>query len=219
MTNLPAKLIIISMILIPILGRFKVLSLLVFGVLLFDIFISSKTIDFSPDGNSYHFRAIEIIHRRENLFFGAFDDPRLSGTPVLPWVFPAIYRALLDVDHINSGGKLVAAIPLSLLCWDTVSKLWEKHGLRNNGWSAQAVIAMLACGRIGAIHSVVFGGFASNELASRIDDSKAKILVTASCGFEPGRTVEYKPLVDEAVKLASHKISKMILFQIKGHCL
>ena len=65
----------------------------------------------------------------------------------------------------------------------------------------EAVIAMLACGRIGAIHSVVFGGFASNELASRIDDSKAKILVTASCGFEPGRTVEYKPLVDEAIKL------------------
>ena len=68
-----------------------------------------------------------------------------------------------------------------------------------------------------AIHSVVFGGFASNELASRIDDSKAKILVTASCGFEPGRTVEYKPLVDEAIKQAQHKISKMILFQRKGN--
>ena len=51
----------------------------------------------------------------------------------------------------------------------------------------EAVVAMLACGRIGAVHSVVFGGFASNELASRIDDSKAKLLVTASCGFEPGR--------------------------------
>ena len=81
----------------------------------------------------------------------------------------------------------------------------------------EAVIAMLACARIGAIHSVVFGGFASNELASRIDDSKAKLLVTASCGFEPGRTVEYKPLVDEAVKLAGHKIEKMILFQRSGH--
>ncbi|MDA8866802.1 propionyl-CoA synthetase [Candidatus Pelagibacter sp.] len=81
----------------------------------------------------------------------------------------------------------------------------------------EAVIAMLACARIGAIHSVVFGGFASNELASRIDDSKAKLLVTASCGFEPGRTVEYKPLVDEAVKLANHKIEKMILFQRSGH--
>ena len=56
-------------------------------------------------------------------------------------------------------------------------------------------------------------GFASNELASRIDDSKAKVLLTASCGFEPGRTVHYKPLVDEALKLASHKIEKPILFQ------
>ena len=59
----------------------------------------------------------------------------------------------------------------------------------------EAVVAMLACARIGAIHSVVFGGFASNELASRIDDSKAKLLVTASCGFEPGRTVEYLSLI------------------------
>ena len=81
----------------------------------------------------------------------------------------------------------------------------------------EAVVAMLACARIGAIHSVVFGGFASNELASRIDDSKAKLLVTASCGFEPGRTVEYKPLVDEAVKQAQHKINKIILFQRKDH--
>ena len=68
----------------------------------------------------------------------------------------------------------------------------------------EAVVAMLACARIGAIHSVVFGGFASNELASRIDDSKAKVLITASCGFEPGRTVEYKPLVDGAIRQANH---------------
>ena len=70
----------------------------------------------------------------------------------------------------------------------------------------EAVVAMLACARVGAIHSVVFGGFASNELASRIDDSKAKLLVTASCGFEPGRTVEYKPLVDEAVNKLNIKL-------------
>ncbi len=81
----------------------------------------------------------------------------------------------------------------------------------------EAVIAMLACGRIGAIHSVVFGGFASNELASRIDDSKAKLLVTASCGFEPGRTVEYRPLVDGALKLAKHKLDKVIFYQRKDH--
>ncbi len=81
----------------------------------------------------------------------------------------------------------------------------------------ESVVAMLACGRVGAIHSVVFGGFASNELASRIDDSKAKILITASCGFEPGRTVEYRPLVDEALNLAKHKIEKVVFFQRKGH--
>ena len=81
----------------------------------------------------------------------------------------------------------------------------------------EAVVAMLACGRIGAIHSVVFGGFASNELASRIDDSKAKVLITASCGFEPGRTVEYRPLVDGALKLAKHKVNKVIFFQRKDH--
>ena len=81
----------------------------------------------------------------------------------------------------------------------------------------EAVVAMLACGRIGAIHSVVFGGFASNELASRIDDSKAKILVTASCGFEPGRTVEYRPLVDGAFKLAKHKLKRLFFIKEKDH--
>ena len=81
----------------------------------------------------------------------------------------------------------------------------------------EAVIAMLACGRIGAIHSVVFGGFAANELASRIDDSKAKILVTASCGFEPGKTVEYKPLVDRALEIAKHKPEKLIIYQREGN--
>ena len=77
----------------------------------------------------------------------------------------------------------------------------------------EAVVAMLACGRIGAVHSVVFGGFAANELASRIDDSKAKIIVTASCGYEPGRTVHYKPLVNKALELANHKPDKCIIFQ------
>ncbi len=69
----------------------------------------------------------------------------------------------------------------------------------------EATIAMLACARIGAIHSVVFGGFAANELATRIDDAKPKMIVSASCGIEPGRVVEYKPLLDEAIDLSSHK--------------
>ena len=79
----------------------------------------------------------------------------------------------------------------------------------------EAVIAMLACARIGAIHSVVFGGFASNELANRIDDSKAKIIISASCGYEPGRTVEYKPLLNKAIEIAKHKPEKCIVFQRK----
>ena len=81
----------------------------------------------------------------------------------------------------------------------------------------EAIMAMLACARIGAIHSVVFGGFASSELASRIDDSKARLILSASCGLEPGRIVEYKPLLTEAIKLAKHKPEKTIVFQREKH--
>ncbi|EFI51085.1 propionyl-CoA synthetase [Afipia sp. 1NLS2] len=77
----------------------------------------------------------------------------------------------------------------------------------------EAVIAMLACARIGAIHSVVFGGFASKELATRIDDAKPKLIFSASCGIEPGRTVQYKPLLDEAIRLASFKPETCIILQ------
>ncbi|MGI9382685.1 MAG: propionyl-CoA synthetase [Methyloligellaceae bacterium] len=77
----------------------------------------------------------------------------------------------------------------------------------------EAVIAMLACARIGAIHSVVFGGFAANELATRIDDAKPKVVVTASCGIEPGRVVEYKPLLDEAIDIAAAKPHACIVYQ------
>ena len=76
---------------------------------------------------------------------------------------------------------------------------------------AEAVVAMLACARIGAVHSVVFGGFAAKELATRIDDAKPKLVFSASCGLEPGRTVQYKPLLDEAIKLASAKPSACII--------
>ncbi|MBS0520455.1 MAG: propionyl-CoA synthetase [Proteobacteria bacterium] len=77
----------------------------------------------------------------------------------------------------------------------------------------EAVMAMLACARLGAIHSVVFGGFAANELAARIDDSQPKLVLTASCGIEPGRVVHYKPLLDHAIELAHHKVPRVILFQ------
>ncbi len=164
-----------------------------------------------------------------------------SNSPFYKWyedgVTNTCYNAL-DV-HIDKGrGDRTALIYDSPITGNkskfTYQELRDKvskfaGGLQNQGINKgdrviiympmipEAVIAMLACGRIGAIHSVVFGGFASNELANRIDDSKAKVLITASCGFEPGRTVEYKPLVDEALKLASHKIDKLILFQRPDH--
>jgi propionyl-CoA synthetase len=77
----------------------------------------------------------------------------------------------------------------------------------------EAVIAMLACARIGAIHSVVFGGFAARELATRIDDAKPKLILSASCGLEPGRIVRYKPLLDEAIELARHKPAACLILQ------
>ena len=107
----------------------------------------------------------------------------------------AKFAGVLKSQGINKGDRVIIYMPMI----------------------PQSVIAMLACGRIGAIHSVVFGGFASNELASRIEDSKPKIIINASCGFEPGRTVDYKPLVDKAIEISKHKPEKMILFQRKGH--
>ena len=77
----------------------------------------------------------------------------------------------------------------------------------------EAVIAMLACARIGAIHSVVFGGFASNELATRINDAKPIAVVSASCGVEPGRVVAYKPLLDKAIELSEHKPEHCVILQ------
>src|SRR5206468_4473860 len=77
----------------------------------------------------------------------------------------------------------------------------------------EAVIAMLACARIGAIHSVVFGGFASNELAKRIDDARPKLILSASCGIEVNRVIAYKPLLDGAIELAQHKVPRCVILQ------
>ena len=77
----------------------------------------------------------------------------------------------------------------------------------------QAAIAMLACARLGAVHSVVFGGFAARELAIRIDDCKPKLIVSASCGIEVDRVIEYKPLLDSAIEIAAHKPEHCIIYQ------
>ena len=103
----------------------------------------------------------------------------------------ALFAGALKKQGINKGDRVIIYMPMI----------------------PQAITTMLACGRIGAVHSVVFGGFAANELASRIDDSKAKLIVSASCGYEPGRTVHYKPLVNKALELANHKPNKCIIFQ------
>jgi propionyl-CoA synthetase len=78
---------------------------------------------------------------------------------------------------------------------------------------AEAAIAMLACARIGAVHSVVFGGFAANELATRINDATPKVIVSASCGIEPSGIIAYKPLLDEAINIATHKPKCCIILQ------
>jgi len=81
----------------------------------------------------------------------------------------------------------------------------------------EAMVAMLACARIGAVHSVVFGGFAAKELATRIDDAKPKLILSASCGLEPGRIVQYKPLLDEAISLSAAKPQACIILQRPQH--
>src|SRR5919108_2323056 len=81
----------------------------------------------------------------------------------------------------------------------------------------EAVVAMLACARLGAIHSVVFGGFAAHELAPRIHHAKPKLVLWASCGIEPGRVVPYKPMIDKALDLSAHKPEKCVVLQRPQH--
>jgi len=77
----------------------------------------------------------------------------------------------------------------------------------------EAIVSVLACARLGAVHSVVFGGFAANELATRIDDARPTVIVSASCGIEPARIIEYKPLLDQAIDMATHKPGRCIVLQ------
>jgi propionyl-CoA synthetase len=77
----------------------------------------------------------------------------------------------------------------------------------------EAAIAMLACARIGAVHSVVFGGFAPGELAKRIDDARPRLVISASCGLEPGRVVAYKPLLDQAIEMAAARPDACLILQ------
>jgi len=102
----------------------------------------------------------------------------------------ALARVLLD-NGVEKGDRVIIYMPMV----------------------PEAIFAMLACARLGAIHSVVFGGFAAAELATRIEDAKPKIIISASCGIEPNRVVAYKPLLDEAIEMAKDKPEKCIVLQ------
>jgi propionyl-CoA synthetase len=103
----------------------------------------------------------------------------------------ALFAGALAANRVGHGDRVIIYMPMI----------------------PEAVVAVLACARLGAVHSVVFGGFAPNELATRIDDAKPKAIVSASCGIEPTRIVEYKPLLDMAIELSKHKPDHCIILQ------
>jgi propionyl-CoA synthetase len=114
---------------------------------------------------------------------------RISYAELLDEV--AVFAAVLRDFGVGKGDRVIVYMPMI----------------------PESVVAMLACARIGAVHSVVFGGFAAKELATRIDDARPKLILTASCGVEPGRIVQYKPLLDGAIELARHKPEACLVFQ------
>ena len=103
----------------------------------------------------------------------------------------ALCAGMLQMQGVTKGDRVVIYLPMI----------------------PEAVISMLACARLGAIHSVVFGGFAAPELAARLNDAEPRVVLTASCGIEVNRVIEYKPLVDEALRIASHKPECCIVLQ------
>src|SRR5215472_8104826 len=103
----------------------------------------------------------------------------------------ARFAGVLKVSGVERGDRVVIYMPMV----------------------PETVIVMLACARIGAIHSVVFGGFAADELASRISDARPKLIVSASCGLEAGRVIPYKPLLDDAIAKATAKPAHCVILQ------
>ena len=133
---------------------------------------------------------------------GRADQPALLyDSPVTDTIKSFTYRELLEQvarfagvlanQNVQKGDRVIIYMPMV----------------------PEAVISMLACARIGAVHSLVFGGFAANELAIRIDDAKPKLIVSASCGIEINRVIPYKPLLDQAIEIASAKPERTIILQ------
>src|SRR5512145_736769 len=133
---------------------------------------------------------------------GRKDQPAIIyDSPVTDTVMKITYGELLEKVAVFAG----ALAALNVKKGDTVIIYMPMI--------PEAVVAMLACARIGAVHSVVFGGFASNELAKRIDDARPKMILSASCGIEVNRVIPYKPLLDGAVELAAHKVERCVILQ------
>lgn len=129
----------------------------------------------------------------------------IYDSPITTTVKTYTYRQLRDEVAVAAGA---------------MSRLGIKQGDRVLIYMPmvpEAVITMLACARIGAIHSVVFGGFAAKEVATRIDDATPKLLITASCGIETDRVIEYKPIVDKALGMAQHKVEHCVVLQRPEH--
>src|SRR5436190_14139147 len=123
-------------------------------------------------------------------------------------------------DSPLTGGKRAFSYATLLSEVRVLSAILKDFGVRKGDrvilympMVPETVIAMLACARIGAVHSVVFGGFAATELATRIDDARPKLVLSASCGLEPGRVIKYKPLLDEALAIAKSKPEACIILQ------
>ncbi|MFT7130248.1 MAG: propionyl-CoA synthetase [Gammaproteobacteria bacterium] len=129
----------------------------------------------------------------------------IYDSPITSTVKIYTYRQLRDEVAIAAGAMLRLGIKMG----DRV--------LIYMPMVPEAAITMLACARIGAIHSVVFGGFAAKEVATRIDDATPDMLITASCGIETDRVVEYKPIVDKALAMARHKVEHCVVLQRPQH--
>jgi propionyl-CoA synthetase len=135
---------------------------------------------------------------------GRADQPALVyDSPVTGRIERFTYRELRDLVAAFAGGLRSLGVGKG----DTVVIYMPMI--------PETVVAMLACARLGAIHSVVFGGFASNELAVRVDDARPKVVVSASCGIEVDRVIEYKPLLDRALEMASHAPGHCVVVQRK----
>src|SRR5262245_24526519 len=185
------------------------------------------------DPNGFWAEAAEQIHW-ERKWDRVLDDSR---RPFYRWFTGGILNTCYNAldRHINAGRGDQLALIYDSPVTDTIKRFTylqlrdavarfagalHQQGIRKGDrviiympMTPEAVIAMLGCARIGAVHSVVFGGFAGPELAKRIDDATPRMIVSASCGIEPGRIIEYKPLLDEALKLAKAKPEGCLILQ------